>query len=71
MTTKTLSFKVEIPAGAGKEAKESLERALKLFELSFKISVAQKLTEKKGLKKEVSKKIIEDLRKAVAEKILD
>jgi hypothetical protein len=47
MTTKTLSFKVEIPAGADKEVKESLERALKLFELSFKISIAQKLIEKK------------------------
>jgi hypothetical protein len=70
MTTKTLSFKVEIPAGADKEVKESLERVLKLFELSFKISVAQKLVEKKGLKKRESKKIIEDLRKAVAERVL-
>ncbi len=68
-TKNVLEFRIEFPFGVEKELKESFSEVLRDFELALKFSLAQKLIEKKGLDKEVGKRLRADIKTGVADRL--
>lgn len=64
-----LEVRVEFPSGTEKSLKESISEVLKDFELALKFSLAQKLVEEKGLDKKTGKRLSEEIKKGVANRL--
>jgi hypothetical protein len=66
---KTISFKINLPEGVDEGLEDTLKDMTRNIELAFKVSLASRIIEKRGMKKRQGMLMAEEVKKGVAKRL--